>query len=755
MGTRQIVGGNPEVKHVWLTNDFVGGVNITYSDDTTNDNEFRQLLNFNLDSRGSLEKRQGFGANTGLTELLFGEINGQSAPEFPMFNQNGENNQTIENVVFFKFLTNTNNTWYVIGESESLSRFQLEFEDNVVEEEIKILIIVQNKNGTNNYYINDYKITKSSVVRTGTKGVIDVDFVVYKNLMSVPYGEDSNRLYLTSNKQGLLMFDKNTDTFLYTRRKSPGTNNAYKPNAIEVRSVGFNVLGDDPLRWVENSTLTTESIQGIYITTLENIPVMSLPTTNKFRLNILYTGTKTDFTIKFKDVERKQDEEELTIAATKNTSLSSTGLAVYDIEMKTQTNNTVEISIKFTDSSVTITPYRDYYTIGVLSPTARPVEALNVGEMRTEPIDQRLVYYGNSTLWFSEINRYDYVPNYNYVPLDIDSTDTITRIVFYKNNFIVFSRNKIFKISGTFGADDFMVSLVSDEIGCIAPNSPVTLTSELYFVSQVGLKSLKYDVFRTNLENIKDIDEKIRPFISQNEYSYGIMYKNQYVLSQNFRGEDKSITVRYQNFQIPDVCRYYEDIKAYTFDTYGVNDEGKPIYPYFLMKNNGTLYTFMETEDGLPALYKYDDGYSDFGRPYKSIVETSGINTQYPLHIKKFKNVILKASGGEIGQPLYVKVMGDGSTYHDTWVGAVSINNQGEVLYDIVEEPTTNLPASVGVLSAMELGNAKLGYSPITLRKLKLPITCKNIAISIESRTMDKLSIMSIGYTFKLGKVKE
>ena len=47
MGTRQINSGNPEAKYVWLTDNFVGGVNVSYADDTVEDGEFRQLLNYN------------------------------------------------------------------------------------------------------------------------------------------------------------------------------------------------------------------------------------------------------------------------------------------------------------------------------------------------------------------------------------------------------------------------------------------------------------------------------------------------------------------------------------------------------------------------------------------------------------------------------------------------------------------------------------------------------------------------------------
>lgn len=104
---------------------------------------------------------------------------------------------------------------------------------------------------------------------------------------------------------------------------------------------------------------------------------------------------------------------------------------------------------------------------------------------------------------------------------------------------------------------------------------------------------------------------------------------------------------------------------------------------------------------------------------------------------------------------MYVVVYADGAKAYDTWMGATRVTSDGSVVYDIVNEPNLELPPSIAKLGSMELGITKLGNSPIILRKLKLPTSCKNIAISIDSKTADKLVIMSLGYTYKIGKVKE
>lgn len=755
MGVRQGISGNPETKYVWLTEEFTGGVNIAYADDNTADSEFRQLLNYNLDSRGALEKRKGYTRNTGLTELLFSDKYG-TVPEFPMFSRNTLSllDSDVKNIVLFKFLDNTNNIWALLGDMESVEYFQSRIVTDITYN-LKILIIAQYNDGSNKYFINKYTVTKDNVTREGKTGVLDVDVVADRNFMSVACGEDTVKLYITANKQGLIIFDKETDEFSYISAKSGAENVAYKPNSIEIRKVGFNVLGDDPLSWIDSSNLTTESIQGVYLTTTDRIPVLIVPSSYKFQINIIYTGTKNEFDITLKDSTKSQDND-ITIEATKNAEFSKDGLAVYDIVIKVQPTGEVEFNIKFKDSTVNVSTYRDYYSIGTVDPQAQKVEKLNVGEMKCIEIAQRLVYYGGNTVWFSEINRYDYIPNYNYVLFPLENTDEIVKISYYRTSYMVFTKRRIYKLLGTFGSDDFAITMVSDSIGCVAPESVYMVDNKMFFLSQVGLKALKNDVFRENLENIEDLDEKVSPYIYENEYAYGFLYKDQYVLINNLRGDVIPVEVRYKEYTIPDTCRYYYNNEAFVFDQYASDGSvAERMFPYFVIYDNGELYTFLSDKDGKPTVWKYGQDYMDFDTPFDTLLETAGINMSYPLHKKKIKNIILKCTGGEIAQPLYVVVYADGAKAYDTWMGATRVTSDGSVVYDIINEPTLELPPSIAKLGLMELGITKLGNSPIILRKLKLPTTCKNIAISIESKTADKLVIMSLGYTYKIGKVKE
>lgn len=760
MGIRQANMGNPETKYVWLTENYTGGVNISYADDNVTDAEFRQLLNYNLDSRGALEKRRGYAYNTALSELLFGPDFG-TVPDFPVFKR-GRNTKigsdkgpVLSEIILFKFIENTNNIWALLADAQHVSSIQQTMSTDD-EYNLKILVWVKLSDNSNKYYINTYKITSEAVTRSGKTGSLDVDAVAEYNYMTVPSGEDATKLYFTSNEQGLIMYDKSDDTFTYTSGKSDSTtNSAYKPNSIEIRKVGFNVLGDDPLSWIDSSTLTTESIQGMYLTTPDRIPVLIVPSSFSFQINIMYTGSKSDFKIALKDMS-KEENNDISADVSKNTTYSKAGLAVYDVNIKVQPSGEIEFNIDFSDTGVQISTYRDYYEIGTADPTDKPVEKLNVGKMKVIEIAQRLVYYGGNTIWFSEINRYDYIPNYNYVLFPLENTDEIVKVIYYRTSYMVLTRRRIYKMVGTFGNDDFAISVVNENVGCSAPESAYMVSNELYFMSQTGLKSLKNDVFRSDLENIKDLDEKVNPFMVNNEHAYGFTYKDQYVLANNWRGAIETIEVNYHEYRIPDTCRYYYATEAFVFDEYATDDElNLKVYPSFIVYDNGQIYAFMERQDGSKAVWRYGDDYMDFDCSFTTMFETAGVNMNYPLHKKKIKNFILKCSGGEMTQPLYVTVLADGTTVYDTWVGYAGIDSDGAVIYTVTNEPTLELPPSVSRLGYMTLGETKLGFNPIILRKLKMPVKCKNVAIQVESRTSEKLLIMSIGYTYKVGKVKE
>lgn len=610
MGNYQTFRGNPEHKLFYLVDQLIGGINTDFSDDVSPDNEFKSIINFNMDKRGSLYKRMGFGKLTAVSEILnlYTDlpITKGKTPEDPY------PEETNDNIVYMKMLRNDNNCFRnlsaFVGE-KAYREYQSIYgnQNNTFE-----LLIITTSKHTNTSTAWLYKCTLPPLEydennQPTSKETIQVSHQVYdlpvvfkwdRNLCNIETVEYFDKIYFTGNDKGLVVFDRTTETFSYNGTGIPNqANQAYKPNAMEIRKVGFNLLGDDPLHWVDFQGLTTDSIQGVYITTMEDKPALVIPSGGQFRLNVLYTGGNNGFGITFK-------EGEATLAATiaDNASKSTTGLRVYDVTLKTVP--TSEVEIKVTKTSASIDPYYDYYEVGQVDPETKVVKALNIGDCGILEMYNRAVYYKGDTIWFSEINTFNYVPNYNYVSLPIEPTDEITKIVFFRNVYIIFTKFRIYKMVGSFGSTDFEVIPVNLSIGCHAPNTVIPVENELYFASKRGLYALKSSDFREGIENLKELDTKIKqvtadvtmylgertdPAVRYNGISdraYAVRYKDKYMLFFNTAYEQGDLAALVN----VDALVYQYELKAFSEIKF-------PIKPTYLFMVDGAIETFCTVKE--------------------------------------------------------------------------------------------------------------------------------------------------------------
>ena len=610
MGRYTTHRGNPETKLFYLVDQLVGGINTDFSDDTSPDNEFQSIINFDMDKRGSLFKRKGFGKLNAVSEIfnMFERIPSTKCktPEDP----NPE--QTNDNIVYMKVLKNDNNCLRNLsaytGEKAYRDYQRLHGGENNTFQILMITTSLYTNTSTawlftcklpRLEYDGDGNVTDKDTIEMSSQ-VYDLP-VVFKwdrNLCNLDTIEYFDKIYFTGNDKGLVCFDRKTNTFSYSGTGVPGqTNGAYKPSPMEIRKVGFNVLGDDPLYWVDYQGLTTDSIQGMYITNTDNVPLTVIPSGVKFRVNILYTGTSSSLILTF-----KEGETELTATATANSNLSKTGLKVYDVVFQNAPTSEVEIKIK--KDGANIDEYYDYYEVGQLDPEAKAVTSLNIGNCGICEMYNRAVYYKGDTIWFSEINNFNYVPNYNYVSLPIEPTDEITKVVFIKNVYIIFTKNRIYKMINSFGASDFQVMPVNLSIGCHAPGTVIPVENELYFASPRGLYALKSSTYVEGIENLKELDTKIKsltadvtlylgektdPAIRYNgvsERAYAVRYKDKYMLFLNTAYQEGDLSA----IRNVDVLVYQYDLRAFTEIRF-------PIKPTFLFLLDGAIEAFCTVKE--------------------------------------------------------------------------------------------------------------------------------------------------------------
>lgn len=605
MGRYQAQRGDPETKLFYIVDTLIGGINTDFSDDSSPDNEFRSIVNFNMDTRGSLYKRMGFGKLDALSQIfnLF-----ETLPEVKSKSvDNPDVEKTNDNIVYMKLLKNDNRVFrnlatYIGDKAYRQYQKVYGFQNNSWE----LLMITSNditklstawlfkctlpelKYGDNGEPLEEDTIKVSSNVFE-----LPVFFRHNSNLTNIETIEFFDKIYFTGNDKGLVCFNRTEDKFEYSGFDYEGNNGAYKPTAMDIRKIGFNVLGDDPLYWVDYQGISTNSIQGIYLTTTDGVPLTIIPSGGMFRLNILYTGENSDFNVTF-----KEGEQSLTATVTEDQEIQKTGLKVYDVTLQTVPTTEVEIKIELKD--VTLDPYYDYYQVGQVDPEAKPVTSLNVGEYGICEMYNRAVYYKGDTLWFSEINNFNYVPNYNYVSLPIEPTDEITKVVFFRNVYIIFTKNVIYKMVGSFGSSDFETVPVNLSVGCHAPNTVCTIENELYFASKRGLYALKSSDFVDGIENLKELDTKVKQLTSDrtmfvgditpsavryngiSDNAYAIRYKDKYML---FLNNYLSSDADYEPITNTDVLVYQYELKAFSEIRF-------PIKPTFLFMVDNHILTY-------------------------------------------------------------------------------------------------------------------------------------------------------------------
>ena len=101
--------GNPETKLFYLLDNFIGGINTEFTDDSSSPADFEHIINFDMDKLGTLHKRQGFGELTALSDLF----NLVDQAHIPVVKNRTESNPNPEeendNIVYMNLLQNDNN----------------------------------------------------------------------------------------------------------------------------------------------------------------------------------------------------------------------------------------------------------------------------------------------------------------------------------------------------------------------------------------------------------------------------------------------------------------------------------------------------------------------------------------------------------------------------------------------------------------------------------------------------------------------
>jgi hypothetical protein len=379
-----------------------------------------------------------------------------------------------------------------------------------------------------------------------------------------------------------------------------------------------------------------------------------------------------------------------------------------------------------------------------------PIVGLNLEGVKLEIINDRMLYYKGNTIYFSNKFQFDYVPNYAYLILPISSTDDIQKIKYFKGSWIIFTKESIWRMKGTYGDADWEITEINRSIGCVSADSVVSVNNTLMFYSNNGLYKLTQNYYENGLENVYKMDKKIPGLVNDYTGIKALLYENKVLFID--KSTNQTIIKMYYNSKIEE--------NQYPF----VLDELNEPFSY-MFKIENYILTFKDDE-----FYIYDRGYTDFYNPdvlntyegdytYRFRVVTPKLSMDYQTHNKKYKEVYVKAKA-EIPTYLRLSVFVEGHLVLDPITAMVTLDEETEeVIYEKIidnnKDSNIGLGRGASVLGDFELSKNTLGEDSATTHKITVGFKGKNIQLDFYEESVDEFSLLAIGYLYKLGKVKE
>ena len=579
--------------------------------------------------------------------------------------------------------------------------------------------------------------------------------------------------------------------------------NLYQPTAHELTRVGFNILANNPLDYV-NTSGAVDKIQGVYYTVEKTIngetfkqPVVNAPYDGKFYIHLIFKGDTKPGEILYRPDNGETDPAlneykklpgDYTDSSKKTwecTGINSDGR----FELKITLGEDVFYTfLETTTSSMDETGYINEINDLVLSST------------RLKIINTQLVLYGgHSYLFFSEFNEFTYFPNYNFIPVASEAgEESVTGINYFRQFYAIFTNKRIKKMVGAFGTPEFGVYPLNDFVGCANGRTVRAVGSNLLFLGNDGIYRLKQGYLGEGTENVEKVDLVLGNELNLTNVLQAFVMNSNYIVVKN----DGKTWIVYNT----DTNAFYEyELESTTGQAYSQGELDTelakrylPFYSIFetnVYDTNGNFFiipmydyeynydytkadvkkvSFMNFRfadiDYLEEERKHKDGYG-----FTSSLETHNMSMGYPTNTKKFKEIYIKMvnkSGHII--PLYVTIYVDDRVVIDPENYVIKYDKYTNTYYYVlVTENNEELNTSKAI-GEFTLGEDNLGEKTVQQIKFRIGESGRSIKIKIRdgyndttnlgsegkghperARNLYDFSISSIGIVYKVKKVKE
>jgi hypothetical protein len=241
-----------------------------------------------------------------------------------------------------------------------------------------------------------------------------------------------------------------------------------------------------------------------------------------------------------------------------------------------------------------------------------------------------------NTLYASDILDPSVWASTNSIVVNGDDGDQITAIVpYYKNRIIVFKKRRVFQVdipNDATSAADWIVSIISNNTGCVATGTAVQVSSDILFLSDNGIRSLVRSVaddFNSVgipiSEVVKDVIQSINTDAIR--VATAIYYDNRYFLAIPTGANDYNDTLLVYNTALQAFeGTWSPQVMQFTLTNF--NQEGSRAV---FKKTNGIIekYSGYKSPEGTTS-----SDYQDSGADYASYVRSKDFNFGDPFSLK-------------------------------------------------------------------------------------------------------------------------
>jgi hypothetical protein len=341
--------------------------------------------------------------------------------------------------------------------------------------------------------------------------------------------------------------------------------------------------------------------------------------------------------------------------------------------------------------------------------------------------ENRLIGAGSgenrNTLYASDILDPNVWDSANSIVVNGDDGDEITAIVpYYKNRIIVFKKRRVFQLDippDATSATDWIVSLISNNTGCVASGSAVQVSSDILFLSDNGIRSLVRSVADdfTSVgiplsEIVKDVIQNINTAAIR--LSTAIFYDNRYFLAVPTGSNDYNDTLIVYNTALNAFeGTWSPQVMQFTLTNY--NNEGSRA---MFKKTNGVIEKYSGYKT--PAGTTFED-YKDAGTEYQSYVRTKDFNFGDPFSAKygsHFEVIFDNSFSNDTS--IFIQ--------RDTDVGDVVVQANIDIASSTLVLPFV-LPAALPTITKKRIASDLRKYEKWRLLNIKISSTGNKLAV--------------------------